>query len=759
METFTQQLFSILTTQPGNLVYHLILAFSVVAGLQAAIVARKNNPEVVAKRMILGLVILLLPQLILFLSSGLAWQQVADPQRYQPPLDRAATAFSLVWIIWLWCFPTPSRSGDAVTVVLSLVVIVLGLFTYNSWMLEDPGVAFNGSWYDQGWHIFSLAMAFLGLLILFIGRPPSWGTGLAVLGLILAGYVASLLLVRPEGYLSGVVRLAQLCAYPLLPVLAHRMVRPAEPEMPARVDERRGVEPRLVLSWMQAAAESDPQRLSAMLSRAIGQSTLADMCFLIAAPDQRDRWVLMGGQDLVTDDDLPQVAFQSENIPNLSAALFRGRSTRLPQPGQPEPIDLKTLGEAFGLDDAGSLLAAPLINNGKVLGGVVLLSPYSNREWTPDEQSQLMSVAEGLVPVLQRAAASAQPAAQAEADQDLRRENELLLNEIANLRAAALLPVADGNLDALLAVQKESQDTIQQLQAELEALRASKPDSAAGQFEAELRMALQENAYMRNDLAEAKAQIEVLKHAARGGGSGDQGQLIAAITQSLRQPMSYLASYTDLLRAEGAGVLDSTQMGYLDRIQTSVDRMRAMLDDLTRAASLFNGARLQREVVDLPAVIDSAVNAASSLLREKSINFRVDLPNNPFPAFTANADALRQILVDLLCNAFTVTPEGGTVTLRARVDENGAGPGLLLQVKDSGGGVDQADAERVFEPRSGNGLPGTADGGYGLAVARALVEALDGKIWVESEAGKSSTFHVKLPSSHEERPDDDAKTA
>ena len=84
MENFTQQLFSILTTQPGNLVYHLILAFSVVAGLQAAIVARKNNPEVVAKRMILGLFILLLPQLILFLSSGLAWQQVADPQRYQP---------------------------------------------------------------------------------------------------------------------------------------------------------------------------------------------------------------------------------------------------------------------------------------------------------------------------------------------------------------------------------------------------------------------------------------------------------------------------------------------------------------------------------------------------------------------------------------------------------------------------------------------------------------------------------------------------
>lgn len=758
MENFTQQLFSILTTQPGNLVYHLILAFSVVAGLQAAIVARKNNPEVVARRMILGLFILLLPQLILFLSSGLAWQQVADPQRYQPPLDRAATAFSLVWIIWLWCFPKPSRSGDAVTVVLSLAVIVMGLFTYSSWTQADPGMAFNGTWYDWGWHIFSLAVTFLGLLILFIGRPPSWGIGLAVLGLILAGYVASLLMVRPEGYLSGIVRLAQLCAYPLLPVLAHRMVRPAQPEAPARVEERRGVEPRIVLTWMQAAAESDPQRLSATLGRAVGQGMLADMCFLIAAPDQRDRWVLMGGQDLVTDEELPLVAFPSENIPNLSAALLRGRSARLPQPGQTEPIDLKTLGEAFGLDDAGSLLAAPLINNGKVLGGVVMLSPYSNRDWTPDEQSQLMSIAEGMVPVLQRAATSAAPAVDTAMADDLRRENEMLLTEIANLRAAALLPVADSNLEALLAVQNEAQETIQRLQAELDTLRATKPDGAGSQFEAELRMALEENAYMRNDLAEARAQIEVFKHAARAGGGSDQGQLIAAITQNLRQPVNYLASYTDLLRAESAGVLDATQLGYLDRIQSSVDRMRAMLDDLTRAASLYNGARLRREAVDLSEVIDSAVNAASSLLREKSINFRIDLPN-PLPAITANADALRQVLVDLLCNAFTVTPEGGTVTLRARVEENGAGPALLLQVKDSGGGIDAADVDRVFEPRTANGIHGIADGGYGLAVARALVEALHGKIWVESEAGKSATFHVKLPSEREALPDDAAKTA
>jgi signal transduction histidine kinase len=636
------------------------------------------------------------------------------------------------------------------------------MFTINSWMLEDPALAFNGSWYDWGWQIFSLSLAFLGLLVLIIGRPASWGTGIAVLGLILAGYVANLL-IQPQGYFSGIVRLSQLCAFPLLPVLAHRLVRPGAPIPTPAVEERRGYEPHLVLSWLQAAAETDPRALSAALARAVGQSMLADLCFLIAAPDARGRWTLLGGRDLVSEEDLPDGALDAEKIPNLSAALQRGRSIRLPQPGQPEPIDLKALGEAFSLEDAGSLLAAPLINDGKVTGGIVLLSPYSNRAWSAEEQSQLMSVAEAVVPILQRGAPRSEPAPDNAQIEALQRENTRLSSEVASLRKPALLPLGESDMDALMAVQKESQDTILQLQAELEKLRgAVKSSTTSGQVETELRMALEDNAYLRNDLAAAEGRIEVLKRAARGTPNSDQSALIGAISQELRQPMSLLASYTEMLLAEAAGTLDVTQLGYLDRIKTSVDRMRTMLDDLTRAASLQSGAPLFPQAVNLSAVLDSAVSSATSMLREKDINFRVDIPT-PLPTFHANEDALRQIVVDLLRNAFSVTPEGSTVILRVRVEENGGGPSLQLQVKDSGGGIAEAARERIFEPKSPGGNPspvaGVADGGFGLAITQALVKALGGKIWVESDPGKTATFYVHLPSARSSQPGNSPEAA
>lgn len=742
MDTFLQQIITILTTQPGNIVYHLILAFSVVAGLQAAIIARKNTPDAVPARLLTGLSILLVAQLLLFLSSGLAWQQVADPQRYLPPLDRAITVFSLVWIIWLWCFPRPARAADAVTVITSLVVIILGLFTYSSWALEDPALAFNGSWYDWGWQIFALSVAFLGLLVLIIGRPPSWGTGLAVLGLILAGYIANLLLAPTTGYFSGIVRLAQLCAYPLLPVLAHRLVQAPAPIVTEATEPRHILEPRLVQSWLQVAAENEPRRLSAALARAVGQAMHADLCFIITAPDARGRWLLLGGRDLVSEQDLPEIALESEKIPNLSAALLRGRSTQLPQPGQPEPLDLDSLGDSFGLKDANNLLAAPLISAGKVIGGVVLFLHYSEHTWTPEEHSQLMTIAELMVPVYQRNAEQVAQVTRQSETEELQRQNSALQGEVTRLRAQTDRPAQAFDVDALVAIQNEMQTENTRLLAELETLRAAPNDPNKGlQAELELRMALEDNAYLRNDLAKAQANIEVLKRATRAAAPGELSTIdpaiLSGVAGELHQPMEYLLSYLNLLLAETASSLDVTQLGYLDRMKTSVYHMRTLLDDLTQAAS---GNPINIQPVDVGAIIDSAANTTESLLRDKRINLRLDIPPQ-FPAFAADEKALRHILVDLLRNAATVSPENGTVSLHARIEQNGVGPVLLLQVEDSGGGIAQPEMERIFQP----GAPGSADGSYGLAVVHALVEALGGKIWVESEQGKTASFLVKLP--------------
>jgi len=103
---------------------------------------------------------------------------------------------------------------------------------------------------------------------------------------------------------------------------------------------------------------------------------------------------------------------------------------------------------------------------------------------------------------------------------------------------------------------------------------------------------------------------------------------------------------------------------------------------------------------------------------------------------------MEQVLVNLMHNAIKFTPEGGTITLSAEVDNKF----LIFKMADTGYGISSNDLSRIFErffksdrSRSGGGT------GLGLAISRHLVEAHGGKIWAESEEGKGSTFYFSLP--------------
>src|SRR5690606_571567 len=156
--------------------YHLALAFSVLSSLQAAIIGKQSSPYPHMRRMVFGLSMLLFGQLILFLSSGLAWQGILNQSAFLPPLDRAVLIFGLIWIVWLWRFPNPSNLGDLLAGFFSLAVVLLFLFTYTTWsagnVVEQP---FNLSDMDWGWITAGIVLAALGMLILLLKRPAGWG--------------------------------------------------------------------------------------------------------------------------------------------------------------------------------------------------------------------------------------------------------------------------------------------------------------------------------------------------------------------------------------------------------------------------------------------------------------------------------------------------------------------------------------------------------------------------------------------------------
>ena len=99
-----EQLLTALTTFPGNLAYHMILAFSVAAALQAAIHLWRVNKFPQGLRMVIGLGILLGIRILLFIAAGIIQQDAANAHALLPILDRTAAALSLIVILWLWIF-------------------------------------------------------------------------------------------------------------------------------------------------------------------------------------------------------------------------------------------------------------------------------------------------------------------------------------------------------------------------------------------------------------------------------------------------------------------------------------------------------------------------------------------------------------------------------------------------------------------------------------------------------------------------------
>lgn len=782
MENLLQQLLGILVNPPGNLIYHLTLAFSIFASLQTALINRRNTES--SGRVLLGLNLILVAQLALFLSSGLAWQNIVSAHIFLPIFDRAVIVFSLVWIGWLWAFPHANRIADIVTGVLNLGILILFFFTLTQWSREGASLAFNGTWQDWAWSFAGIAAVVLAITAVLMRRPNGWAIGFGMAVLNLAGLLAHLFLYDNSGDFAPFLRLTQLAAFPLLPGLLTRQSIPAAgkaPASPAQAGlpasaatppgrQARVADPRSIHPWIDLNLQTEPVRICTGVAHAVAQSMVADICYVAAAPsDTRGPFIIQGGYDLVREEDLPGTILEQSQVPSLATALLKARPLRM-MINETRGPDIKTLGEVLKLKDVGNVLVVPLTHAGRPWGGLILLSPYSNRSWTLEDQTLLSSESEAITSILTRAQGQFErkheidrlkeslAAASREAD-DLRMHNQQLLNDISSLRGANAVQARPGqsaDLEALIAVQQDTQEALTTLQNENSRLKnllktsAGASNADVSQMENELRAVLQEVARLQNLLARSNSRITELEHTAptAAAGSAEDLSAVAAIVQDLRQPMSSIVGYTDLLLAESIGILGKAQKKFLEHIRSSSERLRSLIDDLVEITSpVPAGAAADQPDVNLNDVIDEAVAELGPRMRERRIQLHLDLPEQ-LPTLLSDRDAIFQITNHLLQNAAQVTPLEGTISLRAHHQRDGGMEFVVLQVTDGGGGIATDDLPRVFTQRlraDGTPIPGISENGVGLTVTKTLVDAIGGRIWVDSEMGLTSTFTVLLP--------------
>lgn len=242
---------------------------------------------------------------------------------------------------------------------------------------------------------------------------------------------------------------------------------------------------------------------------------------------------------------------------------------------------------------------------------------------------------------------------------------------------------------------------------------------------------------LEQELGAARARLQQLEEIER-----IQSNFTFAISHELRTPLTLISGYAQRLLLRWEQTDEGRRRGMVEKINISSHRLTRLVEDILLLTDVERGTLpLQMKRVTLSDV-------AAEALRE----LRDRYPNG-LPAITvvgsdeqALADGFRleQVLITLLDNAVKHTPPGATVMLRWRRVE----ARIVIDVIDQGGGIHPADLPLLFtrfgrlEHVVGQSLGGV---GLGLYIARHLVEAMNGRIWAESNHGAGSTFSVALP--------------
>lgn len=221
-----------------------------------------------------------------------------------------------------------------------------------------------------------------------------------------------------------------------------------------------------------------------------------------------------------------------------------------------------------------------------------------------------------------------------------------------------------------------------------------------------------------------------------------QRDFLANVSHDLRTPLTSIKGFSQAI-IDGVAANPQSAQRAANIIYDEAARMYRMVEELLDLARIQAG-RLQmiRYGVPIGDVVSSVGERLAMVARDKGLILNTEVIQ-PMPIIAGDGDRLAQVLTNLVDNAIKHTPAGGTINLRAQVQDNG----VLITVRDTGEGIPAADLPRIFErfyqvDKSRQRREGA---GLGLAITQQIIAAHRGRIWVESEEGQWTCFSVWLP--------------
>ena len=786
-----------LSRPPGGLVYHLITLFIIEANLGMALGQWRRVPSQRLGRFIVAFGGLLLTRGVLMALALLAQMGFLTFAALAPPLERFFDTASVLLFCWAFVLPTlrlDARVSPIFFLASLSVATAMGLVLTPLWWAAfslDSTLDYSRHWQVILWECWQILLLGLACSVLMRRESEKLDMLLGAFGCLLGGHLLQLLYPSGFPHVAGWERLATLVAYPLLTVVVYRSVYA---EWDASREELRSELSSYVQDLQTVSKQSLRQRqefstlletgrmvnasldLAEVLQRVVDRIALganADYGVIASLePASSDRMRVLAGYDPLgrPDWEASNIRFSLSRHHLIEHAIRRRRQIIFQE--MEESAQLLALHALLGSVEMGPLIVQPLVHKNESLGVIILSNSRTKRRFTQDDGRLCEALASQVTAAIANARLYQHVTELLRTRQEEASQRQAILESITDgvvvADARGRVIMANAAAERIFETPRTEligrgiSQVYKGLSQEAGPLPGVTPPSRTGFLQSTFNL---REKTIRASLApvylpegELLGVVAVFRDVTReAAAERAKSRFIGSVSHELRTPMTSVKGYLDLLIGGMAGEINATQKRFLSTIKVNADRMINVINNMIYVSDLDRTPlQLNVKPTDVAKQINEAVAAIREQLEVRDLALSLEVADD-LPHVRADPTYLRQVLDNLLSNACKFTYPGGQIKIGAQLREgdgeaDSAGV-LLVSIADTGVGIAMEEQEKIFEPfyRAGNPLEMEASGGgVGLTVARSLIQAHGGRMWVESELGQGSVFYFTLPLSEQE---------
>ena len=690
MTTELSDIFSLLTQPPGNWIYHTILSMAMV--ITAVLAYSKNirtSKSQTTRHLLSGSLILLVLQAVFISISLLNSTDIFTSSQTHAFIERLIAALSVIWVIWMVYDQDEHILLHRISIVLSIAFILLALAFILLVNLQPQSQILQGQIPDLIWQSCILLTLVFGAIFIVKKRPQLWFLGIFMMLLLVLGHLLQLLDADGNTHAMGAVRLSQLISFCWLPIFAQRCAHEKTESQKTiisqekqRQEKRVDLKPLLMTQSLTISQQETPEEKHKSVVKAVSLGLVADICYLARILPEKTDVQFFAGYDLIREVFLEATSLDGKALPNILDAWSAGRSF-LANQTQLDPQEAKTLIDLLNYPRTGNLFAYPLYLADQTLaGGVIFLSPYTDKRWDEQSIAFMDAIREPLADVL--FGKDPQTALKVEM-KDARERIESLTSE---------------------------KNILSQILAEKE-LYIKKQETIIKQLQAKNQI---EKIEIDRTQEKMRGRIEALTLQLASMQSGDKLEQMKARIRQLEDEREQLKI---LLSRSEARIQDlETQTGQTGPIRLSMESQIISLDSIAANLRLYMRSHLQQENLNLEIINPDG---------------RQMIKTDP--------ELVQNILIGLVDNAIQASQSGAAIQLSQKLSfETGM---LIIEVTDFGEGL-SPEEQRLFFNAEKELIPGIGSI-RAIRDAIRAIRVLNGKIWLRSKKGNFTTFRVQLP--------------